>query len=526
MEAGQNYILGMDCGTTNIKAVILSEDGRCVAEASRPNTFIHVGTLGHEQDANVWWNNAVDIFHSLVHQTGQTVISRIRGICVSSHTVSMLPLDEAGQPVRNAITYQDGRSFQELKTIVQEVGFEKFVHIVGGRPSVAFLPNKLLWYKNHEPENYQKTAWYLQASSYINFKLTGVLSTDVDQATRTQCLDISTMRWSGEIAKAIEMDLDRCMPKLCAVDEIIGCVSKRAADETGLAPGTPVVAGCSDAMASMIATGITKIGEVGESSGTTSLVFIGSEKPSSPDAPVVTRPCPIDGIPWIFDAPIQTSGAALKWYIDLLAGEEREYCRLNDRNIYSYLNEQALKAEPGCRGLLFFPYLLGERAPLWNDYARGMFLGLGMDTTREEMTRAVFEGTAFALRHVVETVKESGGVCNSLRVCGGGAKSRTWSRIKASMLHCPVKVLDSESGDVPVGDALLVGRRVGMFQDLAGAEKDIIRVQEVIDPDPEWEKAYDALYPYFVEMYQALDPKFRALQQTMTQLGHLKTEKN
>lgn len=491
MKQEMQYVLGMDCGTTNIKAVILGENGNKIAEASRPNQFISNGPGMQEQDADLWWKNAAEIFRSLAGQAGQKVIKNLRGICISSHTVSMLPVDKDGVPLRNALTYQDCRSSRELQEILETMGYDHFVSTVGGRPSVSFLPNKLLWFRRNEPDLFDRTYAFLQASSYINYKLTGVMTSDIDQATRTQCLDVHTMEWSKEIGGIIDIDLDSYLPKLCLTNEIIGTVTPKAASETGLVPGIPVLAGCSDAMASMYATGMSRLGEAGESSGTTSLVFIGSDSKSAPDEPVVTRPCPIDGIPWIYDAPIQTSGAALKWFIEFMATKEKQYCESRDINIYSYLNERALYAEPGCNGLIFYPYLLGERAPLWNDYARGMFIGLSMETTRDELIRSVFEGTAYALRHVVETVRQSGGVCDSLRICGGGAKSRSWSMIKASMLHVPVYVLDESSGDVPVGDALIAGHKTGVFPDLTEAVERIIRIKEVIEPDPHWEGVYD-----------------------------------
>ncbi|MBE5891377.1 MAG: carbohydrate kinase [Lachnospiraceae bacterium] len=508
-DSKKRYLLGMDCGTTNIKAIILGEDGVKVAEASRPSTFICPGPNMQEQDANEWWRQAVEIFHNLTKQVDAEVVSQIKGISISSHTVSMLPVDEQGIPLRNAMTYQDSRSVEEMQYIVDKVGFEKFVKIVGGQPSVAFLPCKILWFKKNEPELFAKTKAFLQASSFINFKLTGVMSSDIDQATRTQCLNMSRLSWSRSIGDAIGIDLKAYMPQLYLVDEIIGEVTEAAAKETGLAPGIPVIAGCSDAMASMFATGLSQLGEAGESSGTTSLVFIGSKKKSRMDLPVVTRPCVIHGMPWVFDAPIQTSGAALKWFIDKFAGEEKAFCDAHQINIYDYLNQKALEADPGSNGLMFFPYLLGERAPLWNDYARGMFVGLDMNMSREDLIRAVFEGTAYALRNVVETVRASGGKCEALRICGGGAKSRTWAMIKASMLHCPVYLLDETSGDVPVGDALLVGNRVGVFESLTDAVKKVIKIKEVIEPNEEWAKVYDRMYPYYVSTYQNLDENLK-----------------
>jgi xylulokinase len=515
----ENYLIGMDCGTTNIKAIILGEDGNVVAEASRPSNFMTPGPNMQEQDAREWWANVVEILQTITSKAGADVVKRIRGISVSSHTVTMLPVDESGTPLRNAMTYQDNRSAAELHFITDKIGFDRFVSIVGGQPSVSFLPNKILWFKKNEPELFAKTACFLQASSFINFKLTGKMTMDIDQASRTQCLDISTMEWSKEIGNVIGVDLDEKLPSPQLVDEIIGFVTEKAAKETGLIAGIPVIAGCSDAMASMYATGLSRLGEAGESSGTTSLVFVGSDVKSAPNIPVVTKPCAIEDMPWVFDAPIQTSGAALKWFIETMAGEERAYCESNGRNIYGYLNELALDSKPGSNGIYFFPYLLGERAPLWNEYARGMFIGMGMDMKRSDLIRSVFEGTAYALRHVMETVKESGAKAKVLRICGGGAKSRTWSQIKASMLKMPVYLLNEKSGDVPVGDALIVGHKVGVFPNLTKAVEQIVKVDEIIQPVDEWVEVYDKLYPYYVEMYQHLDNDLMKLKHTMDHLS-------
>ncbi len=515
MSLENTYVIGMDMGTTNIKAAVLGNDGRIAAEASLPNKFYNPGANMHEQDADEWWQNVQYIFNTITERMGRDEARRISGICISSHTVSLLPIDKKGTPLYRALTYQDGRSAGELREIIEKTGYGQFVRTVGGQPSVAFLPNKILWFKRHEPERFQKTKYFMQASSYINYKLTGVMTSDIDQGLRTQCMDIETLEWSDLIGNVIGVDLKEFLPPIKLINEVIGYVTPEAAKATGLVPGIPVLAGCSDAMAAMYATGMSRLGECGESSGTTSLVFVGSNVKSPSDVPVVTRPCAIEGMPWVFDAPIQSSGASIRWFIDKFAKEEAEAAALQGKNIYEYLNELAYTAKPGSNGLLFFPYLLGERAPLWNDHARGMFIGMRMDMGRNELTRSVFEGTAFALRHVMETVKREGAKAELLRICGGGAKSRVWNQIKAAVLNMPVHVLSPESGDVPVGDAMIAGHKVGMFENLTETAEKIIKVQEIIEPDPEWVKAYDELYPYYVSMYQHLDADLKNMQTTL-----------
>ena len=285
-----------------------------------------------------------------------------------------------------------------------------------------------------------------------------------------------------------------------------------------LVSGIPVLGGCSDALAAMAAIGLSRLGECGESSGTTSLVFAGSIVKSPADVPVVTRPCPIESMPWIFDAPIQAAGSALNWFIETFAAQEKLEAQEQGENIYTYLNKLALEAPAGSGGLLFFPYLQGERAPLWNNYASGMFIGMRLEMTRAQLIRSVFEGTAYALRHVIETLKAEGARIDCLRICGGGARSRTWNRIKASVLNLPVHVLNATSGDVPVGDALLAANETGMFPSLAEGVERSIKVDEIIQPDPDWVKVYDSLYPHFIQMYQSLDKDLKRIDDTLTEL--------
>lgn len=515
----ENYLLGMDLGTTNIKAIIMDEHGNVAASASAANHLVFPGTNMVEQDANEWWQNAVSILQSITQKAGKEIVSRIRGISVSSQTVTMLPVDHEGTPLRNALIWMDSRSSQELQYLINAIGFDRYVSIIGGQPDVAFLPNKILWFKQNEPSLFSKTEKILQASSYINFKLTGKITMDIDQAARCQCLDISTLKWSDEIAQVLGVDLNRLLPQPSPVSEIIGSVTKEAALQTGLMSGIPVVAGASDAMASMYATGLSQLGEAGESSGTTSLVFVGSDKASAPDIPIVTKPCSISGMPYIFDAPINTSGASLKWYLDTLGQPEKEYAAQHDLNVYDHLNQLASQTPAGSNGVMFFPYLLGERAPLWNSHARGMFIGMSLDTKREDLIRSVFEGTAYALRHVMDTVKEAGACADRLRITGGGAKSRTWSQIKASMLHMPVYILDERSGDVPFGDTLIAGNAVGVFSDLSDAIRELIQVKEIIHPVKEWEDVYDRLYPYYLDMYRHLDQDLKSYKETLSLLS-------
>ncbi len=514
----KNYLLGIDLGTTNVKGIIIDENGNALASASESNALLFPGAGMVEQDPQLWWKNTVKILQKMTTMAGADVVKNIRGICISSQTVTLLPLDRCGEPLRNAIIWMDSRATLELRHIVEQIGMDRYIQLIGAQPDVTFLPSKLLWYKQNEPELFAKTECFIQASSYINYKLTGEISMDIDQAIKSQCLDIHSLMWCDEVSDAIGVDLNKILPKPRPVNEIIGTISDEAARITGLTAGIPVACGASDAVASMYATGLSRVGEAGESSGTSSLIFVGHIKPSATQLPVVAKPCPVPGIPYVFDAPINASGASIQWYIDTMGQKDKEEAQALEINLYDYLNLQATKAAPGSGGVLFFPYMTGVRAPLWNSYARGMFIGMSLDTNRSDLIRSIFEGTAFALRHVMESIKDAGAKIDCLRITGGGAKSRTWSQIKAAMLGVPVHILDEKCGDVPFGDALIAGNAAGIFNHLESDMKRLIKVREIIDPDEHWTDVYNKIYPYYVDMYKALDGQLKAFSDTMAGL--------
>jgi xylulokinase len=519
-----DYILGADLGTTNVKASIyrLQSSGAAelTAQASAPSFKLNFPAPGQvEQSPAEWWEKTAQVFRDVTAKAaakdGPEAVKNIRAVCVSSQLPSVLCLDKDGSPLGDALIWMDKRAAGELDEIVGAVGRKDYVHITRAQPDDAFLPCKLLWLQKHQPQMLAKTRLVMQASGWINYKLTGEASIDSDQAGRTQCFDVGKNAWSREIGAAARLDFDSIFPRVFQPQELVGKVSARAAKETGLAEGTLVCAGASDALASMYAAGLSRPGEAAESSGTTSLIFMGSGQAGAENAPVIARPCALPGMPWLYDAPINTTGASIKWYIDTIdkapEGERGEA-------LYDRLQQTALQAQAGSGGLLYFPYLLGERAPLWNSHARGMFIGLGLSTGRAEILRSILEGTAFAIRHVIETNKADGAPAPAcLRVTGGGSHNRTWARIKACALHVPVKLLDSRAADVPFGDALIAAQGCGLLRgdELARAMDNPAGVRETIEPESAWEKVYDELFPYYINMYKHLDTDLQNLKRTI-----------
>lgn len=512
-----NYLLGVDLGTTNMKGVLYNEMGGMIAAASQAYETFHYDNNCAEQDPNDWWNAAILIFKEITEKVDDTIKSQIKGICISSQTPTLLPVSAEGKPLQNAIIWMDRRADKELEEILQKVNESQYISITGMLPDVSFLPAKLLWYKKNEPEKFAGTKCILQASSYINYKLTGILSMDMDQASLTQCLDTNTGCWSEKIGKAIGIDFNEYLPRPVANHQIIGTITKEAAQITGLFEGIPVVAGSSDAIAAMYASGLCRLGEATEVSGTSSLVFAGTETLPKDYHTVGAHKCALDGIPYVYNAPISSTGASIKWFLKTLGQYEYSMEKVQGVGVYQLLNEAAAHAKPGSKGLIFFPYMMGERAPLWNNHARGMFIGLTMDTKREDIIRAIFEGTSFALKSVLEEFQRNGTKIDCIRIVGGGALSETWLKIKASILNLPVMVLDKKTGDVPFGDALIAGQAVGLYSDLSSSIKELIQIEKVINPNPDWVQTYEKIYPYFKKFYKDLDEDLRSYELIMKQ---------
>lgn len=501
------YLLGMDIGTTNQKAILTSLDGAIAATASRRNVTFTDGNQA-EQDAWLWWSNTLEILKEFERKLGTGALKRVRGICISGQTVSLLPVDAEGNPLRRAMIWMDSRSAPELEQILEKVGRQRYCAIAGGQPSPSFLPGKLLWYRNNEPALFEKTAKILQANGFVTAKLTGKFTIDQDQAGKSQCLDVTKGIWSREIGDAIGVDLFRLLPIPQSCESIAGFVTAEAAAQTGLTAGTPVCAGGSDAIAAICAMGLSELGQAGESVGTTSLVFAGASEPSPTTGGVVSHPFRPDSIPYLFDAPISASGGAVEWFLRNLAGEQLLRERDSGADVYERMAAMAAQSPPGSRGLLFLPYLRGERAPLWNSYARGMYVGLTLETGQAELIRALLEGCAFALRHVLEEMTVAGGKVESLRLTGGGAKNTEWAKIKASVLGLPVMIMEERAGDVPMGDVFMAARTLN----IPIAEENRPRAAQCYLPDPEQKKLYDELYQLYRRIYQNLEAEQKQLE--------------
>ena len=471
--------IGVDVGTSSVKAVAIDEAGRVVggAERSYPVSLPHPGWS--EQDPDDWWAATEAVLDEL--DAGDAA-----GIGLSGQMHGLVVLGSDRRPLRPAILWNDGRSQPQATRIEQQLGLKRLVELSGNRALAGFTAPKLTWLADNEPAVHERIATVLLPKDYVRLRLTGELATDVSDASGTLLLDVANRRWSDELAAAFAVDPD-WLPAVHESPQTTG-------QTTG---GVPVAAGAGDQAAG--ALGVDATTEDGPASlvlGTSGVVFAARDR-YTPD-PLGRLHAFCHALPgtWHVMGVILSAAGALGWLADTLDADD-EIPRLLD---------EAAEWEPGVEGLTFAPYLSGERTPHADADVRGAFAGLGLRHNRGALVRAVLEGVGYALRDGLDLIAESGRAPALARVSGGGARSDLWLRILASILNLPLQRTNSEAG-AALGAALLGGVCGGLFDDPATAARTAVAPAEVSEPDPEWVRRYDehraryrALYPALKEL--------------------------
>ncbi len=502
------YLLGIDVGTTNVKAAIYTTEFLKEAEAfsEYPTYFPHTGWA--EQNAEHWWAAAVDALKKSVAASSIN-LKNIQGICVSSQAPAVLPVDCDGLPLRNALIWMDRRSEAQCGYLRKHVTQEKIASITGNRVDPYFALSKLLWFKEKEPGAYGKAYKILQVNGYINFRLTGRFTCDKVHASLMGLYDVNRLSWSEELCTLLDLKPE-LLPQVFEATDIIGTVSREASLAMGLPEGIPVVAGNVDASSSALEAGVAGTGEAVEMTGTSTVLMLGCDQWHS-SINLVSMFHPIKGHSLLI-GPISSTGASLKWYRDQLGSDEKRRAAELNMDPYKYMDLQAAGAAPGSGGLVFLPYMAGERAPIWDSRARGVFFGLTHSTTRSQMIRAILEGSSFALYHNMEEAEKSGLAVEKLRAVGGGSESRLWLQIKASVINKPVVTLANSSNGT-FGNILLAGCGTNIYGDVREVLEKNVKFKEVFQPDLTLHKHYQKLYRVYRSLYDHIKDDFRQLEE-------------
>jgi xylulokinase len=487
--------LGVDAGTSGVKAILLDEGGVVLASATAPLSLSMPQPGWAEQEPESWWQATLAALRAVLALQPKANVSAI-GISGQMH--SSVFLDHAGSVIRPALLWCDGRTTAECAEITRRAGGEDVLREwVGNAAFEGFTLPKVLWLRNHEPAAYARVATVLLAKDFIRYRLTGELASEASDASGTLMFDPTRMRWSDELLRAVEVPT-ALLPEVGGSADVLGKVTSRAASLTGIAEGVPVVGGGADNACGAAGVGVIAPGEAVTSWGTSGTVLAPMAEPRVDPALRAHTFCHVLPNVWYVMGVMLSAGGAFAWYRDQFA---RELNRDGAADVV--LNQEAAGVPPGAEGVIFLPYLQGERTPHRDAAARGALVGLSLAHTRAHATRAVLEGICFGLRDSLGVLRGLGLSPTHLLVTGGGARSRFVRQLQADVLGLPVMTVNREEGPA-YGAALLAAVGAGAFADLHVATAATLTRGELEQPDASVHRAYEEPYRRFRALYPAL----------------------
>jgi xylulokinase len=494
------YTLGLDIGTSAVKALLMDQNGEIVAENSESYQLYTPNPGWAEQDPEDWWQASQKVIKDLIAENKINNL-KIKAISFSGQMHSSVFLDENMEVIRPAILWSDTRTSAECEEIYERVGGVKELAKLVSNPALeGFTAPKILWLRNNEPENYKKVIKVLLPKDYIRYKLSGELGMDLSDAAGTLLCDVKAEDWSEEIMDKLELDPSIMPPVLRSID-VVGPVTSAAAEKTGLSTSTKVVAGGADNACGAVGSGIIKPGRVMASLGSSGVVVAQTDKPEAdPEGRVHLFNHAVPGSYYMMGVML-AAGMSFKWMKEKL---------FNDEVGFEQLNKEAEAVEAGSEGLIFLPYLYGERTPHADADARGVFFGISGKHKRGHFIRSVMEGVSFGLRDSLELIKARGVEIEEVRLIGGGAKSELWQQITADIFAEPISILNVEQGPA-FGAAIIAGVGVGVFSDFESIVEELVDVVKTVEPISENVEKYNKNYEIYQGLYADLKNRFKDL---------------
>jgi xylulokinase len=495
-------MMGIDVGTTGTRAVLVRPDGQVVSAATvdhQPMRMLKPGWA--EQDAEDWWQAAIGAVRRALQLSGLKG-SDVAAVGFSGQMHGVALLDRTNAVLRPAIIWCDQRTQAQCDWITSRIGADRLIRLVSNPALTGFSAPKLLWIRDHEPEIYERGAHFLLPKDYVRFRLTGEFATDVSDASGTLLLDVTHRRWSDEVLSVLQIDR-AILPSVHESVEMTGEVTHEAALLTGLRAGTPVVAGAGDQAASAVGNGIVTPGLTSATLGTSGVIFSYTEMPKIDPQGRVHTFCHAVPDRWHVMGVTQGAGLSLRWFREQMGETESWYARQVSLDPYDVIIEEAKRVPPGSDGLLFLPYLMGERTPHLDPRARGMWFGLTAVHTRGHLIRSILEGVAFSLRDSLEILKELEIPVHQVRASGGGSRNPLWRQIQADVYGKEVATLRESEGSA-YGAALLAGVGSKVYASVAEAARETIQIAAQLEPDPGRAQHYESLYAIYGRLYPAV----------------------
>nr|WP_289768329.1 xylulokinase [uncultured Acetatifactor sp.] len=486
------FYIGIDLGTSAVKLLLMDSDGKIVNIVSKEYPLYFPQPGWSEQNPQDWYEATVLGIKELIRDVDKF---QVAGISFGGQMHGLVILDEDDNVIRPAILWNDGRTGAETEYLNRVIGKEKLSAYTANIAFAGFTAPKLLWVKDKEPENFAKIAKIMLPKDYIAYKLTGVHCTDVSDASGMLLFDVKNRQWSKEMCDICGIQVSQ-LAKCYESYEAVGTLLPQAAQELGVPASVKVAAGAGDNAAAAVGTGTVGDNMCNISLGTSGTIFISSKQFGVDSHNALHSFAHADGSYHLMGCML-SAASCNKWWMDEIIGTK------------DYATEQQSIQKLGENHVYFLPYLMGERSPHNNPDARAVFLGMSMDTTRADMTQAVLEGVAFALRDSLEVAKSLGIRLERTKICGGGARSPLWKKIVANVLNLKVDVPESEEGP-SMGGAMLAAVACGEYKSVEEAAERIVKVVETVEPEPELAARYEERYQYFKEIYPACKPLFHA----------------
>lgn len=481
-------LMGIDLGTSSLKTIIINESGALKALSHREYTFDSPRQGYAEQDPEVWWKACCETVREAIAACGSPA-SEIAGVSFSGQMHGLVMLDSEYRVVRPAILHCDARSDEQVEELRLEFGKDGVRKHMMNPVYTGFLLPSLMWVRRHEPENYDKIRYVCLPKDYIKFRMTGELSSDYSDASATLAFDIISGVWSKHILERVSVP-SGLFPRCYGTTENTGSVCASAAQQTGLSENTAVAAGGGDQIMQSIGNGMVKPGDATVNIGSSGQVCFQIDKPVLNPELNTNMFCGYRKGSWILFGATMTAGLSLEWWHRIIG----------DIN-YDVLNKEVGAVLPGSGGVVFLPYLNGERTPHVNPNLSGMFLGVNIGTTRAHITRAVMEGVAFSLMQCIEICESLGFKAEMLVASGGGARSKPWLQLQADIYNIPLRVSETTE-QAGMGAALAAGVGAGVYSDLEEACRAAVSYKdELIIPDPQRHQVYSEYYGLYKEAY-------------------------
>lgn len=492
--------LGIDLGTSAVKIIVMDDNGNICGSVSKEYPVYYPKPGFAEQNPEDWWEAVVYGIREIT-ANHKIDVNEIRGIGLSGQMHGLVTLDKDSKVLMPAILWCDQRTAEECDYLNNVVGRERISELTGNMALTGFTAPKLLWVRKNRPDIYEKIAHVMLPKDYINFKFTGNYCSDVSDASGTLMFDVKNRKWSEEMLDIIGIDKS-VLPQVFESWQIIGKLNSQAAEATGLSMDTAVAAGAGDQAAGAVGTGIVESGILSVALGTSGVVFASSEEYYVDKDNRLHSFCHSNG-KWHQMGVMLSAASCLKWWVE----------SINDKlpgDRFDILLKEAECSPVGSNGIVFLPYLMGERTPHSDPNAKGTFIGLNITNNRADMTKSILEGVCFGLRDSLEILKDMNIPVKRARVSGGGAKSRLWRHILADIFNTDVEIINSEEGPA-FGGAILASVGCGLFGSVDEACKSLIKVVEVVKPHSENVQKYNKVYKVYTGLYYTLKNTFTLL---------------